>query len=165
MRNNQPVTNREQLFPEGEFLISKTDLTGTITYANRAFCRIAGYSEGELIGQPHNIVRHPDMPEAAFAELWHDVQNGQEWHGLVKNRCKNGDHYWVKATIMAELDAQGSILGYISVRRSPASAGMSSEECATALAELVANVVPASRPDGEAVDLVSEIPSETDQGL
>ncbi|MDX8410190.1 MAG: PAS domain-containing protein [Mariprofundales bacterium] len=163
MRDNQPITDQEQPFPEGEFLISKTDLAGTITYANRNFCRIAGFSENELIGQPHNIVRHPDMPEAAFAQLWHDIQNGQEWHGLVKNRCKNGDHYWVLATIMPELDAQGSIVGFISVRRSPASAEMDSAQCEAALADMVANAAATITPDSEAGD--DDTPSNIDEEL
>jgi len=148
MRDNQPVTGQEHSYPADLFLISKTDLAGTITYANRAFCQIAGFTESELMGQPHNIVRHPDMPEAAFADLWQTVQNGLEWNGLVKNRCKNGDHYWVLATIMPELDEQGQVLGYISVRRSPASKGLSSEDCAAALVELTAHASDSSDMDG-----------------
>jgi len=90
MRSNQPVTEVEHPFSEGEVLVSKTDLAGVITYANRAFCNIAGFTEAELIGQPHNIVRHPDMPEAAFVQMWQDIQVGSEWKGAVKNRCKDG---------------------------------------------------------------------------
>ncbi|MDX8413398.1 MAG: PAS domain-containing protein [Mariprofundales bacterium] len=133
MRNNQPVTEVEHPFSEGEFLVSKTDLSGVITYANRAFCKLAGYSETELIGQPHNIVRHPDMPEAAFAQMWQDIQAGTEWKGAVKNRCKDGGYYWVFATVMAEVDKQGAITGYISVRRSPTTVSMTSADCEATL--------------------------------
>ena len=133
MRDNQPLTGVERPFPEGKFLLSKTDPEGIITYANRAFCELAGYSEAELLGQPHNIVRHPDMPAAAFAEMWQTIQNGAEWTGVVKNRCKNGDYYWTYASIMPEMDEAGNIIGYISVRRAPASVGMDSAACEAAL--------------------------------
>ena len=93
MRNNLPITNREYVLQDREIIVSKTDLKGNITYANQDFIRISGFSEAELLGAPHNIVRHPDMPEEAFADLWQTLQAGKAWTGIVKNRCKNGDHY------------------------------------------------------------------------
>lgn len=112
MRNNQPVTGREHPFPQGKTVISYTNLKGQITRANDAFVELSGFTREELIGQPHNIVRHPDMPEEAFRDLWDTLKKGRPWSGLVKNRRKNGDHYWVRAH--ASLLADGS--GYVSVR-------------------------------------------------
>jgi len=119
MRRNEPVTNQEVTYGENELLVSKTDIKGRITYCNAAFAVLAGFSETELLGQPHNIVRHPEMPEAAFKDLWDTVNKGDEWHGIVKNRCKNGDHYWVDATVTPSFDADGNIIGFMSVRRNP----------------------------------------------
>ena len=93
MKINMPVTNVEHELEDGQPLVSKTDLKGITTYANRAFIEISGYSEEELVGKSHNIVRHPDMPPAAFADLWDTVKSGKAWSGIVKNRCKNGDFY------------------------------------------------------------------------
>jgi len=114
-----PVTNIEHTYRDDEFLVSKTDNKGLITYCNEIFMALAMYDESELLGQPHNIVRHPDMPAAAFADLWNTVQAGREWHGMVKNRCKNGDFYWVDATVTPSFDSHGKIIGYMSVRRKP----------------------------------------------
>jgi len=118
MRNNQPVTGREVPVPEGEILLSRTDLKGVITSANPAFVRISGFTEAELIGQAHNLVRHPDMPAEAFADLWACLQSGQPWTGIVKNRCKNGDHYWVVANVTPVTEG-GRITGFMSVRTRP----------------------------------------------
>jgi aerotaxis receptor len=115
MKNNQPVTQREVSFPANTYLVSRTDLKGTITYANDAFIEISGFNRSDLIGQNHNLVRHPDMPEAAFRDLWATVKSGLPWRGLVKNRCKNGDYYWVEAFVMP-LKKDGQITGYQSVR-------------------------------------------------
>lgn len=115
MKNNQPVTQREIPFPPSTCLVSRTDLKGIITYANDAFVNISGFSREELIGKNHNIIRHPDMPEAAFRDLWTTIQSGLPWRGLVKNRCKNGDFYWVEA-LVAPLKKNGQITGYVSVR-------------------------------------------------
>ena len=115
MKNNQPVTQREVPFPPNTYLVSRTDLKGVITYANDAFVNISGFSREELIGSNHHLVRHPDMPEAAFRDLWATVKSGLPWRGLVKNRCKNGDFYWVEAFVVP-LKKNGQITGYQSVR-------------------------------------------------
>lgn len=112
MRNNQPVTGREYPFPQGKTVISYTNLKGQITRANNAFIELSGFTKEELMGQPHNIVRHPDMPPEAFRDLWDTLKKGRPWSGLVKNRRKDGDHYWVRA--YASPLADGS--GYVSVR-------------------------------------------------
>jgi len=119
MKNNQPTTQREVAFPADTYLVSRTDLKGIITYANEAFINISGFSRDELIGQNHNLVRHPDMPEAAFRDLWTTVKSGLPWRGQVKNRCKNGDFYWVEAFVVP-LKKNGQVTGYMSVR-TPAS--------------------------------------------
>src|SRR4030066_2243975 len=118
MRTNLPVTNIERSLKEGEFIVSKTNLKGQITYANRPFLEISGFSEEELIGAPHNIVRHPDMPPAAFNDLWKTLQSGKPWRGMVKNRCKNGDYYWVDASANPIWE-DGRIAGYMSLRAKP----------------------------------------------
>jgi methyl-accepting chemotaxis protein len=116
MRNNQPVTDVELELDELTLIASKTDLKGQITYVNKAFVDISGFSESELIGQPHNILRHPDMPSEAFADLWRDIKDGRPWTGVVKNRCKNGDYYWVLANV-TPLRENGAVVGFLSVRR------------------------------------------------
>lgn len=113
------MANKEQKFSNDIRLISTTDLRGNIVYANPAFCEIAGYSAEELIGQPHSMVRHPDMPPAAFGDLWEHLKNDQPWMGLVKNLCKNKDYYWVQAYVMPLFDANGNKVGYQSVRLRP----------------------------------------------
>ncbi|OZB47357.1 MAG: chemotaxis protein, partial [Thiomonas sp. 14-66-4] len=97
MRNNQPVTQQEYVLKHDDFIVSKTDLKGRITFVNRTFVEISGFSEAELLGAPHNIVRHPDMPVEAYEDLWRTLKAGKAWQGMVKNRCKNGDFYWVMA--------------------------------------------------------------------
>ncbi|WP_301332245.1 methyl-accepting chemotaxis protein [Azonexus sp. R2A61] len=118
MRNNQPVTQNEIMLASGQMIVSKTDLKGLITDVNRDFIETSGFREEELIGQPHNIVRHPDMPAEAFADLWRTLKAGRPWSGLVKNRCKNGDHYWVLANV-TPLYQDGRVSGYMSVRTAP----------------------------------------------
>ncbi|WDE12888.1 methyl-accepting chemotaxis protein [Thalassomonas haliotis] len=110
----------EVTFPESEQLVSTTDTQGKITYANESFCRVAGYSYQELLGQDHNIVRHPDMPKAAFYDLWLKLKRGDSWRGMVKNRCKNGQYYWVDAYV-TPLYENNKIIGYQSVRCCPTS--------------------------------------------
>ena len=116
MRNNQPVSQREYELRDEHFLISRTDLKGRITYANPSFIEVSGFSWEELHGANHNLVRHPDMPPEAFANLWSTVQKGEAWNGVVKNRRNNGDHYWVSANVTPTVEA-GRIVGYTSVRR------------------------------------------------
>ena len=119
MRVNQPVTQRERLYPEHQNLISTTDLESRITYANDEFCQIAGFTLEELQGSPHNLVRHPDMPPQAFADMWTHLRQKKSWMGPVKNRCKNGDHYWVNAFVTPIQDASGKVVEYQSVRTAP----------------------------------------------
>ncbi|MDO8176814.1 MAG: methyl-accepting chemotaxis protein [Undibacterium sp.] len=118
MRNNQPVTNIEYILDDTETIVSKTDLQGNITYVNDVFLRVSGFTEAELIGAPQNIVRHPDMPVEAFADFWRTIKEGKSWTGLVKNRCKNGDHYWVEANA-APLIKNGQMIGFTSIRVKP----------------------------------------------
>ena len=115
---NAYVSQKEKPLPAGKVLVSKTDTKGIITYANDAFVEISGYSREELVGKNHNIVRHPDMPPQAFEWLWDTLKEERPWRGVVKNRCKNGDHYWVRATV-APIVENGKITGYVSVRKVP----------------------------------------------
>jgi aerotaxis receptor len=119
MRTNLPVSQREYQFPGNETLLSTTDTSSHIGYANAAFIRTSGYTIDELMGQPHNMVRHPDMPVEAFADMWRSLKEGQSWRALVKNRRKDGDHYWVCANA-APMRRNGQITGYLSVRTKPA---------------------------------------------
>ena len=114
MRNNQPVTGVERDYPQDIAIISHTDSKGRITFVNDDFLAISGFTKEELIGQPHNVLRHPDMPAEAYRDLWDTIQNHRPWAGIVKNRCKNGDHYWVRASITSKTDG-----GYMSVRVKP----------------------------------------------
>ena len=118
MKNNGPVTGNEHLYSEHTTIVSTTDLKGRITYANEDFIKVSGYSLEELNGKSHNIVRHPDMPPAAFADLWQTMKSGKSWIGIVNNRCKNGDNYWVDAFV-APVYEKGEIVGYQSVRAKP----------------------------------------------
>jgi len=113
-----PVTNVEYVLHDTETIVSKTDLHGNITYINQDFINISGFSEAELIGEPQNIVRHPDMPVEAFADFWRTLKAGKAWTGLVKNRCKNGDHYWVLANAAPIIENQ-KVIGYASIRMKP----------------------------------------------
>jgi aerotaxis receptor len=118
MKVNLPVTQVEKPFPKGRLIVSKTDLKGITTYANDLFIEMSGYSAEELIGKNHNVVRHPDMPPQAFAWLWETIKKGQPWRGIVKNRCKNGDYYWVDAFVVP-VRKNNEIIGYMSVRTEP----------------------------------------------
>ncbi|GAB3259721.1 methyl-accepting chemotaxis protein [Chitinimonas naiadis] len=118
MKTNLPITTVERFVKANEPIVTRTDLKGVITYANPAFIEISGFAADELIGKSHNVVRHPDMPVEAFADLWQTVQTGQPWRGLVKNRCKNGDFYWVEAYVTPVRD-RGRVVGYMSVRNAP----------------------------------------------
>ncbi|PJK10528.1 diguanylate cyclase [Lysobacteraceae bacterium NML95-0200] len=112
------VTDNELPFPEGRLIVSRTDLNGILTHANDAFVEISGYARSELIGQPHSILRHPDMPRAAFKDLWDTLNAGKKWHGYVKNLCKDGSYYWVYATAVPNI-RDGKVVGFASVRRAP----------------------------------------------
>ena len=127
MRINLPVTRHEFPFPSDQTLVSVTDLKGRITYCNQAFIDVSGYSREELLGQAHSIVRHPDMPQEAFRDLWETIEAGSPWSGLVKNRRKNGDHYWVQANATPMRDGD-RITGYLSVRSRPARADVEAAE-------------------------------------
>lgn len=118
MRNNQPVTLNEKRFNNTASLISVTDAQGNIIECNDAFVEISGFKKAELIGQPHNLVRHPDMPTEAFRVMWSYLKVGKPWMGLVKNRCKNGDYYWVDAYV-TPITQNGKVVGYESVRSCP----------------------------------------------
>lgn len=127
MRTNLPVTQNEYQFPGSETLLSTTDLESHITYANAAFIRTSGFESEQLMGQPHNMVRHPDMPAEAFADMWQSLKAGQSWRALVKNRRLNGDHYWVCANA-APMRRNGQVTGYLSVRTKPARAEVKATE-------------------------------------
>ncbi len=118
MRSNLPVTQNEYILPDDATLMSVTDTQSHITYANAAFVQASGYKTEELLGQPHNVVRHPDMPSQAFADLWKTIQSGRSWTALVKNRRKNGDYYWVRANV-TPIVRNGQLTGYMSVRTKP----------------------------------------------
>lgn len=118
MKTNLPVTQVEVPFPTGRYIVSRTDLKGVITYVNDTFVDISGFTRDELIGKSHNLVRHPDMLPEAFAWLWSTVKEGRPWRGMVKNRCKNGDYYWVDALVVPVLKDKATI-GYMSVRTKP----------------------------------------------
>ena len=118
MRNNQPITQRERTFPAQQRLISTTDTKGVITYCNDAFVEISGFSREELMRAPHNLVRHPDVPPAVFAHMWATLKQGLPWMGIVKNRCKSGDHYWVNAYVTPVFE-NNQVVGFESVRVKP----------------------------------------------
>jgi PAS domain S-box-containing protein len=112
------VTDIESPYPDGRLIVSRTDPNGIITHVNQSFVDMSGYSKEELIGAPHYILRHPDMPPAAFRELWETVQRGEKWQGYVKNLRKDGGFYWVKATVIPNI-RNTKVIGYTSVRRKP----------------------------------------------
>ena len=119
MTKEHRITGKERFFADDELIVSKTDLKGRITYANNLFLEIADYSEKEVLGQPHSLIRHPDMPRSIFKLLWDTIQGGSEIFAYVINRTKFGDHYWVLAHVTASRDANGAIIGYHSNRRVP----------------------------------------------
>ena len=119
MARETSLTGVEQYFDENEIIVSKTNLKGHLTYCNDVFLRIAGYTESECLGQPHSMIRHPEMPRCIFGLLWDTIQSGNELFAYVVNRCKNGDHYWVNAHVTPSRNAAGEIIGYHSSRRVP----------------------------------------------
>ena len=119
MAVEKTLTGVERTFRSDELIVSKTDRTGKITYANDVFLHLAGYTEDEILGQPHSIIRHPGMPRAVFKLLWDAIESGEEIFAYVVNRSKCGDHYWVLAHVTPNFDAGGAIIGYHSSRRAP----------------------------------------------
>lgn len=118
MKINLPITQKNIPFPSGCYLVTRTDLKGKIVDCNDAFIEISGFEKQELVGANHNVVRHPDMPPQAFTQMWNRLKSGYPWRGIVKNRCKNGDHYWVEAVVVP-VRKNGEITGYLSVRSAP----------------------------------------------
>jgi len=118
-RMTRPEPLDQEVFFDGRSLISETDTKGVITYVNRKFVEMSGYSKEEAIGQPHSLLRHPDMPKAAFAQMWKTIQSGKIWEGYVKNLRKDGKFYWVIVNIVPKLDDDGTIVGYIASRKVP----------------------------------------------
>lgn len=126
--------NKEEVpFPDGKLIVSRTDLEGRITHCNQSFIEMAGYNKDELIGEPHHILRHPDMPAAAFDDLWQTIGSGKKWHGYVKNLRKDGRFYWVYATVVPNIRNEKTV-GYTSVRRKPSRSKV--EECIRLYAEM-----------------------------
>lgn len=118
-KNKITPTNEEKILGENDFIVSKTDKKGIITYCNEIFMDMAEYTEEELLGKNHNLIRHPDMPQIAFKVAWDLVESGKEFFGFVKNLRKNGGYYWVFANISPDYDQNGKIIGYTSIRRKP----------------------------------------------
>lgn len=118
MKKNLPITDKEVILSEQDVIITTTDLKGLLTYFNKTFMKINGFNEQELLGKNHNIIRHPDVPAEVFKELWDQVKAGKTWQGVLKNRCKSGDHYWVEAFV-TPIIVNKQITGYQSVRSSP----------------------------------------------
>ncbi|OJX79437.1 PAS domain-containing protein [Magnetospirillum sp. 64-120] len=116
---DKSLTGVERTFQTDEIIVSKTDTTGRIVYANDVFIDISGYTTDEVLGQPHSMIRHPDMPRAVFKLLWDRIAQGHEVFAYVVNRCKNGDHYWVLAHVTPNFDDACKIVGYHSCRRTP----------------------------------------------
>jgi len=125
MKSKQTPTDQERVMREEDFIVSKTDLKGRITYGNRIFIEFSGYTEAELLGAQHNIIRHPDMPRGVFKFLWDTLEQRQECFAYVKNMSKDGGYYWVMANVTPDVDAQGTVQGYFSVRRKPGRAAVS----------------------------------------
>lgn len=149
MRRNLPVTQRRVPVKPDANILSTTDPKGRITYINDEFIEISGYSREELIGQAHNVIRHPDMPRQAFFEFWEALRNGQPWMGMVKNRCRNGDHYWVHAYVTPIMDDQGNLVEYQSIRQAP-------EEAAVKRAEALYARLRKSESDSGRIDVPSQ---------
>ena len=126
IRRRVLYTESETPYPDGKLIVSTTDPSGVITHVNQSFVEMSGYGEDELIGAPHSILRHPDMPSAAFRDLWDTVNRGEKWQGFVKNLRKDGGYYWVKATVIPNI-RKGTVVGYTSVRRKPSRTRV--EEC------------------------------------
>lgn len=145
MKKNLPITAQEKNVPDGATLVSRTDTKGIITFANDAFVEVSGFTREELIGSSHNVVRHPDVPPAIFEDMWATLKKGLPWRGLVKNRCKNGDYYWVDAQVVP-VRKNGAVIGYMSVRSKPSREAIAQAEAAYRAAQRSGSVV---RQDGQ----------------
>lgn len=132
---DRPVPVDEEYFFDGRPLVSETDINGIMTFANRRFCEISGYSVDEIVGQSHNTMRHPDMPKATFAQLWKTILSGTIWHGLIKNLRKDGKYYWVDSEISPMYNNDGTVKGYMSAHK-PASR-RNIEETATLYEQMI----------------------------
>ena len=117
-------TNKERRMKVDDLIVSKTDKKGKIIYCNDAFMEYSGFYEEELLGQPHNIIRHPDMPHCVFRLMWEHLQSGEEFVGFIKNLCKDGSYYWTYASVMLNFDSNDQLIGYMSVRRCPPAAAV-----------------------------------------
>lgn len=153
-------TQKLHNFRPGVILVSRTDAKGVITHANRAFIEVSGYSKDELIGAPHHIVRHPDLPQSIFKDMWQTIQSGEEWHGYVKNLRKNGDHYWVYATVVPII-RDSKIIGYTSVRRTMNSDAI--RRCEDAYAGLRRQANGTSLPEDQKI--IADMPSTDPQAV
>lgn len=172
------ITNTEQTFTAQQRLITATDASGKIIYCNDAFVKISGYTREELIGKPHNIIRHPDMPAVVFGTMWGYLKAGKSWMGIVKNRCKNGDYYWVSAYVTPILE-HGRVTGYESVRVKPSrehveraatlyariSAGKKNQPMAHKHADLSACLALAGLAGGAAISAINLLPSVASQAI
>lgn len=153
-------TQKEVKLADNDVIVSKTDLAGRITYANRTFMQIADYSEIELLGKQHNIVRHPDMPRGAFKLLWNTLKAERECFAYVKNMTSGGDYYWVLANITPDRDTNGKVVGYFSVRRKPRESALATVESVyREMLEVERMAGAASAPDASVAFLVDKLKS------
>jgi len=160
MKAKTAPTQREIKFDENDVIVSKTDLTGRITYANRAFMRIANYPEKALLYKQHNLVRHPDMPRGAFKLLWDTLKAEREFFGYVKNITSEGDYYWVFANVTPDRDAQGKVVGYFSVRRRPRPSAVATiESIYREMLEVERRAGPAQAPEASVSFLLEKLKS------
>lgn len=158
MKNKILPTQREIALDSQDIIVSKTDLSGRITYANRAFMRIANFPEKAILNIQHNVVRHPDMPRGAFKLLWDTLKSEREFFGYVKNMTADGDHYWVFANVTPDYDAQGKVIGYFSVRRKPKSAAVQvMEGIYREMLEVERNAGPANAPEASLKFLLDKV--------
>jgi len=142
MKNRVTPTSVERAMREDDFIVSKSDLKGRVTYGNQTFIEFSGFTEEELLGSQHNIIRHPDMPRAVFALLWESIRSRQEFNGYVKNMAKDGSFYWVFANVTPDLDEGGQVTGYFSVRRKPKASAVA------AISQLYRDMLEAERRAG-----------------
>lgn len=160
MKRNIAPTQREIKLDDDDVIVSKTDLKGRITYANRVFMNIANYSEKELLSVQHNIVRHPDMPRGAFKLLWDTLKAEKEFFGYVKNMASNGDYYWVFANVTPDYDSRGNVVGYFSVRRKPRPSAVATMQAIyQEMLEVERKSGPANAPDASITHVVAKLKS------